>query len=61
MKLTKNHVHRQASALAMVLEEKVLKYLDVNSSPSKFTIYNNTYLLKNIKKFNTLYCSYDFG
>ena len=61
MEITKNHVHRQASALAMVHEEKVSEYLDINSSPSKFTIYNNTYLLKDIKKFNTLYCSYDFG
>jgi len=61
MELTKNHVHRQASALAMEREEKVLEYLYINSSPFKFTIYNNTYLLKNIKKFNTLYCSYDFG
>jgi len=61
MELTKNHVHRQASALEMEHEEKVLEYLYTNSSPFKFTIYNNTYLLKNIKKFNTLYCSYDFG
>lgn len=59
--LTKNHVHRQASALVMVHEEKVLQYLYINSSPSKFTIYNNIYLLKNMKKFNILYYSYDFG
>lgn len=61
MELTKNHVHRHASALEMVHEEKVSEYLDINSSPPKFTIYNNTYLPKNIKKFNTLYCSYDMG
>jgi len=45
----------------MVHEEKVLEYLYTNSSPSKFTIYNNIYLLKNMKKFNILYYSYDFG
>lgn len=61
MELTKNHAHRQASALVMLHEEKVLEYFYINSSPSKFNIYNNTYLLKNMKNFNTLYYSYNFA
>lgn len=61
MELTKYHVHRQASALVMVHEENVFKYLYINSSPPKFTICKNIYLLKNMKKFNTFDYCYDFG
>ena len=50
MDLTRYHVHRQASALVMVHEENVFKYLYINSCPPKFTICKNIYLLKKYEK-----------